>query len=135
MRDGEFCDFVSLPEVLGVAGGADPAERAEAQLKDVAHDVFDVGRVAEAVVGCLLRLRFYLRSCFCSHVEEAVAVIPELHASGAQLVDGLHLPPEGSMHCILKLFGVVEHHMVGFFYGEPSRIVAARVRIVQRGLV
>ncbi len=44
--------LVSGGEVLWAAGGADPAEGAESQGEDVAHDVLDIARVpAKSTVG------------------------------------------------------------------------------------
>ena len=67
--------------------------------------------------------------------QEGVAVVEEVHAFGRQLVDGGYLPAQRLLYAFMELFGLFGHHPVRLFVGEPCGVVAARPRVVERGLV
>lgn len=74
-----------------LTAGAHPPERAEAELEDVPHDVFDVGRIPELRQATLSEdFSFRPRAL----KQEGVAIVPELHPSGSQDVDGFDLPAQ-----------------------------------------
>lgn len=116
---------------------AAPAERAEAEREDVAHDVLHVARVAEVAdaVGRLAGLREDRGAGARRLEEEAVAVVPEMHAARRQLVDRRHLAPQRRLHELFEARGVVVHHAPRLGEAQLDGVVAAQPRVVQRRLV
>lgn len=130
-------DLVGLLQIAFQTGSANPAERTEAEREDVAHDILDVGRIAEAAdaVGLLAFLGEDVGTSTRSLQQEAVTVIPEEHATSGKLVDGGDLTSQGFLDEGLELDGVIVHHLAGFLEGELDRVVAAHPRVVERGLI
>jgi hypothetical protein len=93
---GELGDDVGGDGVTGVKIGrirtrAHPAEGAEAVVETQrSHDVFDVGRVAEAVAVW----RHHLGAGAARFEQEGVAVVPKVHAALTHGVDGRDLATE-----------------------------------------
>ena len=81
------CQLVAVRKVVGIAGGAYPAEGAEAIVEEHrAHDVLNVRRITEAAVGLE-----HIGSGSARLEEEGVAVVEEVHSFLGQSVDGSHL--------------------------------------------
>ena len=77
LGDGLFGDFIGFSEILLTAAGTNPSERAKTKLKDITHDIFNVGRVLKLVNSVFwINVGFGQRGL----VQETVSVVPEFHA-------------------------------------------------------
>ena len=64
-------------------------------------------------------------------LEEAVAVVEEVHAVGGEAVDGSHLAAQRRLHMLAELVGVLSHHRLRLLEREVGRIVATCPRVVE----
>ncbi len=118
-------------QVLGPAGSADPAERAEPVVEEHGtHDVLHVGGIAEASA-----LAHHGGTGARSLQQKSIAVVEEVHAAPGELVDGIGLPAKRFLHALAEAAGLLGHHLVGRFVAQADGIVTARPRIVQRSLI
>ena len=119
-------------KVVGIARGANPAERAEAIVEEQrTHDVLHIRRIAIALASLLE----HIGSSTTRFQQEGIAIVEEVHATGGQLVDGSHLSAQRCLHGLLEAFGLLGHHAFALFEAVAHGIVAASPRIVQRCLV
>ncbi len=118
-------------EVFGKAGGTNPAEGSETVVEEQrTHYVLHVGRISETAVflgNVGTRPRRFK--------QEGVAIVEEIHACGRQLVYCIDLAAQRLLHMAAEFLGLLSHHALGLFEGQPGRIVASCPRIVQRSLV
>ena len=125
------CQAVGGLEVLGIARGANPAEGTEAVVKEHrAHDVLNIGRIAELAVG-----RHDVGTSAARLQQEGVAIVKEVHALVGQLVDGGTLAAQRCTHTLLELLRLLGHHALALLEGQAHGIVATGPGVVQRRLV
>ena len=119
-------------KVVGIARGANPAERTETIVEEQrTHDVLHIRRIAIALASLLE----HIGSGTTRFQQEGITIVEEVHVTGGQLVDGSHLSAQRCLHGLLEAFRLLGHHAFALFEAVAHRIVAASPRIVQRCLV